>query len=139
MQTIKRESRDEAIVRLAMEARKRDTNVKVYRSGVEWFASSQSRPGVLHRVTGLSCDCDGFLRWQRCRHHSALLDHLNWLPTPTGSLDPDPEPPTSPGSSECGECLGSGFVRAYYGGGMSDWEVSRCHACGSTGTRRHAA
>ncbi len=138
-QTIKRETVDAAIVRLAMEARKRDTHVAIFRSGGMWFASSRSHPGTLHRLTAYSCDCRGFMAHQRCRHNSALLDHLGWLPTATGSLDPDPEPPTSPGTSECGECLGSGFTRAYYGGGMSDWEVSRCHACGSTGTRRHAA
>ncbi|MGB3328674.1 MAG: hypothetical protein WBA46_06950 [Thermomicrobiales bacterium] len=39
----------------------------------EYFASSKSQPGTLHRVTLASCDCLGFVRHQHCRHHSALV------------------------------------------------------------------
>jgi hypothetical protein len=139
MQTVeRRETRDEAIVRLALEARRQDTHVKIFRSGTEWFATSQSHPGTLHRLTGYSCDCRGFMAHGRCRHNSALLDHLNWLPTPTGSLDPEPEPATSPGSSECHECLDSGFTRVYYGGHLSDWDAVPCTACDATSTLRAA-
>jgi hypothetical protein len=130
-----RETVDEAIVRLAMEARR--SGVRVYRANETWYATSQSRPGVLHRLSAYSCTCDGFLRWQRCRHHSALLDHLNWLPSVTP--DPDPEPPTSPGTSECHECLGSGYVRAYFGGHLSDWVAAPCNACDAPCSLRHAA
>lgn len=38
----------------------------------EYFATSKSQPGTLHRVTLASCDCLGFARHQHCRHHSAL-------------------------------------------------------------------
>jgi hypothetical protein len=137
LQTVeRRESRDEAIVRLALEARRR--GVRVYRQATMWFATSRSRPGTLHRVTGYSCDCAAFARHQRCTHNSALLDFMGWLPTVTP--EPDPlVPPTSPGPSECGECLGSGFVRAYYSGGLNAWEASPCLDCDATGTRRYAA
>jgi len=39
----------------------------------EYFATSQSQPGHLHRVTLASCDCIGFVTYQHCRHHSALV------------------------------------------------------------------
>lgn len=38
-----------------------------------FYATSKSRPGTLHRVTLLSCDCLGFIRHGHCRHHSAIV------------------------------------------------------------------
>ena len=85
----KPESRDAAIRRLALRAR--ELGVKVYchdlGKTVEYFATSTSRPGTLHRVTVLSCDCEGFLRYQRCTHHSALLESIGELP-PAPTPDP---------------------------------------------------
>jgi len=122
-----RETHDAAVIRLAGEAAAR--GVTVYRAGSEWFAPSRTRPGTLHRVTGLSCDCVGFARHQRCGHHSALLAHMGWLPTVTGKQDPDPAPapvalavPTGP----CPDCQGEGHRRMSTGGGLRDWVYVDC-------------
>lgn len=55
----------------------------------EYFATSRTKPGTLHRVTLASCDCLGFVRHQHCRHHSALvmahlLQELGSTPAPSG-------------------------------------------------------
>ena len=50
----------------------------------ERFASSASRPGTVHRLTAYSCTCEGFCRWQRCMHLSALLSELGWIPPACG-------------------------------------------------------
>lgn len=84
------ETRDQAIVRLATQARERGVQIFRYPHTSEWFASSISNPGQLHRVTLISCDCTGFFRFGRCMHHSALLDQLGLLPE-----DPEPEPLSS--------------------------------------------
>jgi len=82
------ETRDQAIIRLAAQARERGVQIFNYDPTREYFATSISEPGTLHRVTALSCDCLGFLRFGRCTHHSALLDHIGELPV----IVPDPEP-----------------------------------------------
>src|SRR5215211_445162 len=70
-----RETWEQAVNRLALQAQ--ETGVKIYchdlGTQVEFFATSVSRPGRLHRVTLFSCDCDGFIRHQRCSHNAALL------------------------------------------------------------------
>jgi hypothetical protein len=38
-------------------------------------------------VTGFSCDCRGFVAYQRCSHLAALHAALGWL-----NADPEPEP-----------------------------------------------
>ena len=55
-----------------------------------WFATSASRPGEIHRLTGFSCSCEGFAYNARCMHHSLLLERLGWLPE---LPDDEPEPP----------------------------------------------
>ena len=127
--TMERESVDAAIVRLADEARRQ--GVVVYKveglKGTAWFSPSQSRPGVAHALTAVSCDCDGFLRWQRCRHLARLLDTLGWLP----AGDPDPAPPAAPvalavPSAPCPDCDGAGVRRMQTGGGLNDWQYIDC-------------
>jgi hypothetical protein len=54
-----------------------------------WFCSSASSPEP-HYVTGLSCDCRGFMGHQRCTHYALLLDHLGWLPEVAGSGEMHP-------------------------------------------------
>ncbi len=133
MQTKERESEsvDQAFHRLAAEARRQ--GLVVYRvqgpKGTQWFSPSRSRPGTAHALTAVSCDCEGFIRWQRCRHLAALLDRLGWLPTVTG--DPDPAPPAAPvamavPSAPCPSCDGEGWRRVYVGGGLSDWVSVGC-------------
>jgi hypothetical protein len=75
--------------RLAAEAERRRIRILVEPISGEHFATSASDPGILYRVTGFSCTCKGFLHWQRCTHHAALLSQIGWLPDP----EPDPLPP----------------------------------------------
>jgi hypothetical protein len=78
-----RETWEQAVNRLALKAQ--ETGVKIYchdlgPGAVEFFATSISRPGTLHRVTLFSCDCEGFVRHQRCSHVAALLAEVGELP-----------------------------------------------------------
>jgi hypothetical protein len=89
MSKIKRvESRDEAICRLAAEAKRKGIQIFVYPMTNEHFATSSSNPEQLHRVTLLSCDCAGFFSHGRCTHHSALLEFIGELP----EIEPEPTP-----------------------------------------------
>src|SRR4051812_26176642 len=87
------ETRDQAIHRLAAVAQERGIRVYVYPATGEHYATSASTPGLLHRVTLVSCDCPGFVRNQRCTHHSALLAEI-------GQLPPVPEPTTPAAMAE---------------------------------------
>jgi hypothetical protein len=73
--------------------------LRVFEAGPhQWFCTSHTDPFALHVVTGLSCDCRGFLHHQRCSHHAALLAHLGWLP----ELEVE-----SPAPQQCFWCSGS--------------------------------
>jgi hypothetical protein len=135
-----RETVDAAFHRLAAEARK--MGIVVYKvegsKGPAWFSPSQSRPGVAHALTAVSCDCDGFLRWQRCRHLAALLDTLGWLPV----LSPDPPTPAPaigrPSAPPCATCRGRGW--SYAGWQASGGAVRPvCRMCAGTGDARAVA
>jgi hypothetical protein len=54
-----------------------------------WYATSASRAGGLHYLTGLSCTCEGFIYAGRCQHYAMLLERLGWLPDAEAT---DPEP-----------------------------------------------
>jgi hypothetical protein len=47
---------------------------------------SSSRPGHFPYVVNLmpghlhGCDCEGYFRWQRCKHYALALDVAGWLP-----------------------------------------------------------
>jgi hypothetical protein len=43
-------------------------------------------PGMLH-----GCDCEGYFKWQRCKHYALCLEAAGWLPDP-----PDDPPPAAP-------------------------------------------
>ena len=75
-----------ALTRLLAKARTEGVTLIKDRDG-RHFASSVSQPGTLHYVTGLSCDCRGFVSRGRCKHHAALLSALGWL-----QGDPEPDP-----------------------------------------------
>ncbi len=124
-QSQRSETRDEALCRLAAEAQRR--GVQVYRTpDGRYWATSISQPGALHYVTGVSCDCVGFVRHQRCTHHSALLAHLGWLP-----VSPDPTPAPAAAEQSCHSCRGYGQVRAENRVGRI--EVMTCWMCDGTG------
>jgi hypothetical protein len=81
-----RETLEEARVRLAAKARLDGVTLTVEEDG-RHYASSTSKLGQSHYVTGYSCDCAGFANRGRCRHHSALLSAMGWID------DADHEPP----------------------------------------------
>ncbi len=127
MQTTERETVDAAIVRLAGEAAALGITVFSVQGpkGTQWFSPSQSRPGTAYQLTAVSCSCEGFIRWQRCRHLAALLDRLGWLPTG------DPAPPAAPvalavPTAPCPDCHGEGHRRMSTGGGLRDWVMVEC-------------
>ena len=68
--------------RLAEEAKRRGLRVLHVPATNEAYVTSASDPTLLHRVTGFSCDCPGFLAWQRCTHHSHWP---SWAGCPTSS------------------------------------------------------
>src|SRR5215207_2199043 len=47
---------------------------------------TSSRPGHFPYVVNLSpgplhgCDCEGYFRWQRCKHYALALEVAGWLP-----------------------------------------------------------
>ena len=88
----------EDLHRLAALAAKRGLRLSEKPPGV-WFCSSASsdRP---HAVTGLSCDCRGFIEHQRCTHLALLLAHLGLLP------------PVALATDACPDCCGCG-VRTF--------------------------
>ncbi len=77
-----------ALTRLLAKARAEGVKLTRDQDG-RHFASSVSQPGKLHYVTGLSCDCRGFIAHQRCKHLAALLAAKGWL---DGTPEPDPAP-----------------------------------------------
>jgi hypothetical protein len=87
-------------------------------SATVWFCSSASQHSDPHYVTGLSCDCRGFMEHQRCTHHALLLAHLGWLPEVEDAPD------------ACLWCNGSGRIP-----NDDRHRYDACAACGGTGQR----
>ncbi len=133
------ETRSDALRRLLQIAR--ESGVRLLRddSG-EYWTTSVSEPGWLHRVEPDSCTCRGFARVGRCRHVAALHAHLGWL-------DPEPEPTPI---STCSDCGGAGTItvaRSRWVGSSrlsfrDQWSTPTvCPTCDGTGKRSldHAA
>jgi hypothetical protein len=101
--TVAPESREAALMRLADKARA--TSIRLYQDRVDgrFYASSRSHPGALHRLTGFSCTCQGFIRRGRCAHLAALHSALGWLDGPDdgGAALPN-----------CSTCMDAGHVDA---------------------------
>jgi len=85
----------------------------------ERFATSATDPGAVHSLTGFSCSCPGFVYHQRCSHHAALLERLNWLPAVAGDA-PAPVP--------CSGCRGRGWVYVEDGDWPAEVPCRRCAA-----------
>ena len=113
------ESHDASIVRLARTARQRGIQVFQEVATGYWFATSTSKPGTLHRVTAVSCDCLGFVAHQRCTHHSALLARLGWLPQVADE---------SPATVACSACGGKGKIWS-----EGEWSPDTCFVCQGSG------
>ncbi len=134
------ETREQALLRLGRKARQE--GVRLYRDARDGrhYASSVSQPGQLHYITAVSCDCQGFITYQRCKHHAALLIALGWLTDP----DPDPPSPIAPLVGRivrCESCRGLGEIHyeAFDGNGriVGDWII--CAACRGCGVEKQAA
>ncbi len=114
--------RVEDLHRLANQAEQKGIRILLTADG-EHLATSATNPTLLHRVDERGCDCRGFFYWHRCTHHALLLSQLGLIP------DPDPvvadvvilEQP-----APCRSCRGEGFVRAFFGGKLSDWVAIPC-------------
>lgn len=106
-----------ALHRLAAQAR--DRGVKIVHNLVtnHHWATSVSRPGKLHAVTLLSCDCLGFVTHGRCTHHAAILDYYCSLPPiEPVATEPDPGPDgggagAAPLHVNCGVIEDGAFLR----------------------------
>jgi hypothetical protein len=130
------ETVDQAVHRLAKEARAKGVQVFVYPHTGEHYATSASNPGELHRVTLLSCDCPGFIRHQRCTHHSALLAEVGQLPplpaAPVTAIDAAGDGPLvcMVGTIECLTCRRCG-VLAWRGSCVFDHDPNAafCYEC----------
>ncbi len=122
--------------RLAEEAERRGVRIFVEPISGEHFATSGSKATILYRLTGFSCTCKGFLRWQRCSHHSLLLAQLGWLPDPEPEPDPDPSPVSpalpAPGLVPCPHCDATGRLTAFFGPDDEQGEAD-CGLCGGVG------
>ena len=83
------ETEAQALHRLAAQATAR--GIKIIQNIVTnaHFATSASRPGTLHKVTLLSCDCVGFLRHARCTHYALVLEMYHSLPPIVADSGPD--------------------------------------------------
>jgi hypothetical protein len=110
--------------RLAALAQARGLRLTQEQSTV-WFCSSVSSP-ERHYVTGLSCDCRGFMEHQRCTHYALLLDHLGWLP----EIEDAPAPVPINAGRECLWCFGSGLVP-----NDDAHQYDACAPCDGTGQR----
>jgi len=119
----RRESRDQALHRLAIDARERGITVLRHEPTNEYYVESSSAPGRLHRVTAVSCSCKGFQFRAYCCHLAALLDHLGWLP-----VSPDPTPAVATVRILCPDCRGHGWSYApnRATGAIGRWA---CRAC----------
>ncbi|MDP9357657.1 MAG: hypothetical protein M3R02_20695 [Chloroflexota bacterium] len=115
--------RVEDLLRLADQGERKGIRILLTEDGAH-FATSASDKTRLHRVSPDGCDCRGYQAWHRCMHHSLLLSQLGLIPDPAPAvtevvvLDEQPAP--------CRSCRGAGYVRAYVGGGLSDWIPVPC-------------
>jgi hypothetical protein len=128
-QKARQETHEAAIARLAQKAR--DNGVRLVRDADgRHYASSVSQPGRWHYVTGVSCDCMGFVSHGHCMHHSALMAALGWdggTPTPAAITAP-----------ACHTCHDAGTVQLHHSrwiggcklGYRSEWDtVEPCPDC----------
>ncbi len=120
--------------RLASEAERRGIRILVEPISGEHFATSGSNTNILYRLTHYSCSCKGYMRWQRCSHHSFLLAQLGWLPDPEPEPDPSPASPALPAPElvRCPDCDATGRVVAFFGPEDEEGEID-CGACGGAG------
>ena len=110
--------------RLAGVARARGIQLFQDRATGAWYATSATDANACYRVTGYSCACAGFTAWQRCSHHAALLERLNWLPDVADAAT-NVVVAVAPA---CARCRGRGWHYAEAGPDCWPYEIP-CVAC----------
>ncbi len=129
-----RESRTDALVRLAAKARHEGVQLFRDRSDGRYYASSASTPGKRYYVTGYSCECQGFVQHGRCKHYAALMAALGWI---EGSPEPTPAPQAL--TATCRTCDGHGTHPATVAYGRTiRFENVTCGRCHGTGKHAEA-
>ncbi|MDP9355089.1 MAG: hypothetical protein M3R02_07365 [Chloroflexota bacterium] len=116
--------RVEDLLRLADQGERNGIRILVDHRTGQHVATSASDPTRCYQVDAeRGCTCKGYGAWGRCQHHSLLLSELGRLP----DLDPvvtDVVIVEAP--APCRACRGEGWIRAYTGGGLSDWVAVPC-------------
>ncbi len=114
--------RVEDLHRLASQGERKGVKILVDPRTGQHVATSTSDPTRCYHVdVERGCTCKGYGTWGRCQHHSLLLAELGRIP--------DPEPVVTAVVIEpasCRSCRGAGYIRAYVGGGLSDWIAVPC-------------
>ncbi len=114
----------EDLHRLADKGEKAGVRILVDHRTGQHVATSASDPTRCYQVdVERGCTCKGYGTWGRCQHHSLLLSELGLIP----DIDPvvtDVVIVEVP--APCRACRGEGSVRAYIGGGLSDWIMVPC-------------
>ncbi|MDP9353911.1 MAG: hypothetical protein M3R02_01255 [Chloroflexota bacterium] len=115
----------EDLHRLASQGEKKGVRILVDpRTGQHVATSASDLTRCYHVDVERGCTCKGYGTWQRCQHYALLLAELGRIPDPdlvvteVVVLDEQPAP--------CRSCRGAGYVRAYVGGGLSDWIPVPC-------------
>ncbi|MDP9473734.1 MAG: hypothetical protein M3Q71_24245 [Chloroflexota bacterium] len=117
--------RAEDLRRLADQGERNGIRIIVDHRTGQHVATSASDPTRCYQVDAeRGCTCKGYGAWGRCQHHSLLLSELGRLseadPVVTDVVILDEA------SAPCRTCRGEGSVRAYVGGGLSDWIMVPC-------------
>ncbi len=108
----------EDLLRLADQGERNGVRILVEPISGQHFATSATSP-ILYRVSAAGCSCRGYQTWQRCQHFGLFLSEMGWIPDNADAVvDEAPAP--------CRSCRGEGSVRAYVGGGLSDWIMVPC-------------
>ncbi len=115
----------EDLHRLAGQAEAKGIRILVdHRTGAHVATSASDASRCYHVDAERGCTCKGYGAWGRCQHHSLLLSELGLIPdletvvTDVVIAEQRPAP--------CRTCRGEGSVRAYVGGGLSDWIMVPC-------------
>ncbi len=108
----------EDLLRLADQGERNGVRILVEPISGEHFATSATSP-ILYRVSGAGCSCRGYQTWQRCQHFGLFLSEMGWIPDVAETVVEEHPVP-------CRSCHGEGSVRAYVGGGLSDWIMVPC-------------
>ncbi|MDP9355213.1 MAG: hypothetical protein M3Q71_07425 [Chloroflexota bacterium] len=114
----------EDLHRLAAQGEKKGVRILVDSRTGQHVATSASDPTrCYHLDAEQGCTCKGYGTWGRCQHFALFLSELGRLPEVGPAVT---EVVVIEQPAPCRTCRGEGFVRAYVGGGLSDWIPVPC-------------